>query len=264
MCDHAKNGHIQGTDYIRFGSGSRTLVMLPGLGDGLQTVKGMALPMAWMYRIFAKAFTVYMFSRRQDLPEGHTTRDMARDLAEAMDRLGIAQADILGVSMGGMIAQWLAIDHPEKVNRLILAVTASRPNPILEDAVREWMDLARQGDHGAFMDSNVRMIYSDAYYRKNRFLIPLMGKLTKPRSYRRFLILAEACLQHDTFSRLSEIRHQTLIIGGEQDRALGVRASREMAAQIPNAALKLYPQWGHGLYEEAKDFNQVVLDFLTT
>lgn len=262
MFYHAKNGRIQGTDYIRFGSGSRVLVMLPGLGDGLQTVKGMALPMAWTYRMFAEDFTVYLFSRKRELPEGYTTRNMARDLAEAMNGLGIRQADILGVSMGGMIAQWLAIDYPEKVNKLILAVTASQPNPILEGAVRTWMDLARQGDHGAFMDSNVRMIYSDAYYRQNRFLIPLMGKLTKPRSYGRFLIQAEACLQHDAFRELSEIRHQTLIIGGEQDKALGVQASRDMAGQIPNAALKLYPQWGHGLYEEAKDFLPTLMAFL--
>ena len=86
MLYHAKNGHINGTDYIRFGTGCRNLVILPGLGDGLQTVKGTALPMAWMYRIFARDFTVYCFSRKTELPQGHSTRDMARDLKEAMGR----------------------------------------------------------------------------------------------------------------------------------------------------------------------------------
>ena len=66
-------------DYIRFGSGSRVLVMLPGLGDGLRTVRGTALPMALLYRKFAKNYTVYVFSRREPLAEGMTTRDMAAD-----------------------------------------------------------------------------------------------------------------------------------------------------------------------------------------
>ena len=97
MLYNAKNGALKmgetTMDYIRFGTGSRTLVILPGLGDALQTVKGTALPMAWMYRIFAKDFTVYAFSRKNALPERYSTRDMARDMAQAMDDLGIAQAD---------------------------------------------------------------------------------------------------------------------------------------------------------------------------
>ena len=76
-------------DYIRFGSVERVLIMLPGLGDALQSVRGTALPMAFMYRLFAKDFTVYMFSRKNDLPIGYTTRDMAKDQAEAMEMLGI-------------------------------------------------------------------------------------------------------------------------------------------------------------------------------
>ena len=109
-------------EYIRFGSGEKTLIMLPGLGDGLRTMKGTALPFALMYRIFAKDFTIYAFSRLNDLPEGYTTRDMARDQKQAMDLLGIAKAHVFGVSMGGMIAQYFAVDYPEKVNKLILAI----------------------------------------------------------------------------------------------------------------------------------------------
>jgi len=258
----AKNGRIADMDYVRFGTGKRILVMLPGLGDGLQTVKGTALPMALMYRDFAKKYTVYMFSRKNELPSGHTTRDMARDLAEAMNLLGIEKADVLGVSMGGMIAQWLAIDHPEKVGKLILVVTSAKSNSILTESVEEWINLAKRGDHTSLMDSNVRKIYSEEYYRKNKWLIPIMGKTTKPRSYGRFLIQAEACLTHNAFDELSRIQSPTLVIGGEQDNCLGGDASREIAARIAGAKLHMYPQWGHGLYEEAKDFGKIVLDFL--
>ena len=267
MLYNAKNGTLKigGTtmDYIRFGTGERILVMLPGLGDGLRSMKGTALPMAFMYREFSKDFTVYAFSRKNALPEGYTTRDMARDQAEAMEQLGIGCADIFGVSMGGMIAQYLAIDYPEKVNRLILTVTSARPNPILIESVVEWVSCAKRDDHTALMDSNLRRIYSEDYYRKNKWMVPVMGKLTKPKVYDRFFIQADACLTHNAYENLHQIKAPTLVIGGEKDRSLGGDASREIAAAIPDVELRMYDQWGHGLYEEAKDFNEVVLSFLT-
>lgn len=248
--------------YVCFGSGSKILIMLPGLGDGLTTVKGTALPMALLYRAYAKDYTVYMFSRRNHLPEGSSTRDMARDLKEAMDTLGIKKADLIGVSMGGMIAQHFAADYPEHVRKLVLVVTCAEPNPLLTGSISEWVALASRGDHTAFMDSNVRRIYSAAYYRKNKWLIPLMGRLSRPSSYDRFFIQADACRTHCASNRLTAIAVPTLVIGGEQDQVLGRDASREIAAAIPGARLKMYAEWGHGLYEEAKDFNQIVLDFL--
>ena len=262
MAFGAKNGKINGTEYIRFGRGKRNLILLPGLGDGLKTVGGTALPMAVMYRMFAKDFTVYMFSRRADLPVGHTTREMARDLADAMDTLCIAKADILGVSMGGMIAQWLAIDYPERVGKLILTVTAARPNGVLEESIKEWMEQAKSRDHSALMNSNLKRIYSEKYYRQNKWMVPLLGVLTKPKSYQRFLILAEACLNHNAYAELAQINAPTFVIGGGQDQAIGPDAAGELAEHIPGAVLKVYPQWGHGLYEEAKDFNATVLEFL--
>ena len=254
--------HEDTMHYIRFGSGSQILVMLPGLGDGLTTVKGTALPMALMYRCFAKDYTVYMPSRRNHLPEDCTTHDMAHDLKQALDLLGIQKADLLGVSMGGMIAQHFASDYPERTGKLVLAVTCAQPNPTLIASVCEWINLAKRGDHKGLMESNLRRMYSDSYCRKNKWLIPITGLLTKPQSYARFFIQANACLHHNAYDRLPQIAAPTLVIGGEKDLALGAQASREMAAAIPNAQLHMYPEYGHALYEEAKDFNQVVLRFL--
>lgn len=82
------NGEME---YIRFGTGARVLVMLPGLGDGLRSVRGTALPMALMYRMFAKDFTVYAFSRKRILPNGYSTRDMAQDVAKRWSCWGSAR-----------------------------------------------------------------------------------------------------------------------------------------------------------------------------
>ena len=247
-------------DYITFGKGTKPLVMIQGLNTN--GVKGAAVSLAYMYRVFAKDFKVYLFDRRENIKEDVTIKDLTEDTALAMDTLGIKDACILGVSQGGMIAQYLAADYPEKVNKLVLTVTCARPNCVLKESVGEWISYAKQGDHAAFMDSNLRRIYSEKYYRSNRWMIPIVGKLTKPETYERFFVQADACLTHDAYDCLQKLRLPTLVIGGEKDQALGGDASREIASQIPDAELKMYAQWGHGLYEEAKDFNQTVLRFL--
>jgi len=261
----AKSGSLELSggkmEYIRFGRGAQVLIMLPGLGESLQSINGTAIPMAILYREFAREFTVYAFGRKFPLLDGCTTRDMARDQAEAMERLGIEKAHILGVSMGGMIAQWLAIDHPERVDRLVLAVTSAEPNPILTESIEEWVYLAKAGDAAEFMRSNLRRMYSEAYCRKNLWLAPIVGRLTKPKSYERFFIQSKACLTHNAADNLCRIGAKTLVLGGEQDKALGGEASRHIAAKILGAELKLYPQWGHALYEEEKTFNRTVLEF---
>ena len=262
MIFHAQNGTAAGADYIRFGTGKKILIMLPGLGDGLRTTRGTALPMALYYHTLTKDYTVYMFSRKTVLTEGHSTRDMARDLKDAMEELGIKKASLVGVSMGGMIAQHFAADYPERVEKLVLVVTCARENPILVESLEEWVSCARQGDHAALMDSNLRRIYSDSYYQKNKWMIPAVGKMTKPKSYDRFFVMAEACRSHDAWDRLPLILAPTLVIGGEQDHSLGGEASREIASRISGASLKMYPQWGHGLYEEATDFLPTVVEFL--
>ena len=130
--------------------------------------------MALYYRCLAKDYTVYIISRKRNLSPGDSTRDMARDLKAAMEELGIEKASLVGVSMGGMIAQHFAADYPGLVESLVLVVTCARANPVLLESLEEWVSCAHRGDHTALMDSNVKRIYSDAYYRKNKWLVPLM------------------------------------------------------------------------------------------
>ena len=267
MLYNARNGQLSldsaAVYYLQFGKGDKHLIMIPGLGDGLKTAEGMTLPVAYQYRAFAKAdYTVTLISRREPLPEGCTTRDMAADLAACMDLLSIPQADVLGVSQGGMIAQWLTIDHSEKVDKLILAVTAPNGNATLQDVVLRWMDMARKGDYTAIMLDTAEKSYSEAYLKKNRLFLPLLGKVGKPKDFTRFLRMAEACLTHDASPFLKDIHSPTLVIGGEQDKIVGAEASRQLHEGIAGSELFLYPEYSHAAYEEGKDFNQRVLGFL--
>ena len=194
---NAKNGRLSlpgGTmDYIRFGRGGKTLVMIPGVGDGLKTVKGMALPFALLYRSLAKDFTVYVFSRRAPLAPDATTRRMADDLNAAMEKLGLSAAAVVGVSQGGMIAQWLAVDHPDRVGKLALVVTLARPNPTVEAVIGRWLEMARRGDYRGIMLDTAERSYSEKRVRQARWTYRLMGRalrhpgeiLRRPRRQRR-------------------------------------------------------------------------------
>ncbi|MCR5576595.1 MAG: alpha/beta hydrolase [Oscillospiraceae bacterium] len=248
-------------DYIRFGSGTRTLVILPGVGDGLKTVKGTAAAFALMYRRLAREFSVYMFSRRSDLPEQYSTREMAEDQARAMALLGLKKAVVLGVSQGGMIAQWLAIDHPELVERLILTVTLARPNDTIRTAIAAWTEQAKRGDYRGIMLDNAERSYTPARLRLMRPMYAALGSVGKPKSFRRFLTQAEACVTHDAWERLPEIRCPTLVIGGTEDKIASAEASRELAARIPGAQLVMLEGLGHGLYEEDPRFLERVAEF---
>ena len=242
------------TDYIRFGSGDKPLLMLPGVGDGLKTVRGMALPFALLYRALAKDFSVYVFSRRRNLPPHFTTQEMAEDLNEAMEALGLRNAAVVGVSQGGMIAQWLAIDHPERVGKLVLTVTLSRPNDTVREAIAHWTEMARRGDYRGIMLDTAERSYSENRLKQVRREYRLLGSLGKPRSFARFLTQAESCVTHDAYAQLGCIACPTLVIGGTEDRIVTGAASEEIAAQIPGAELFLYEGLSHGLYEEAPDF----------
>lgn len=260
-----KNGcvSIGDTDmyYVSFGTGEKKLVVLPGLSDGLATVQGKALILSAPYKKFFRDHTVYMFSRKNRMPEGYSIRDMAEDQIRAMKGLAIDQADLLGVSQGGMIAQYMAIDHPEMVRKLILAVTAPNANAVVREAVAGWIGMALRGDHTALMVDTAERMYSEAYLQKNRKLFPLLAGLTKPRTYDRFLKNAHAILGFDCRSELSKISCPTLIIAGGDDHTVGTEAAAALNRAIAGSELYVYDSLGHGLYEEAKDFYDRVQEF---
>lgn len=266
MLWNAKNGSVQightRMHYVSFGYGSKPLVLLPGLADGLASVKGKALLLARPYRIFFQKYTVYMFSRKNDMPEGYAIRDMAHDQAQAMEALGMGKAAVMGVSQGGMIAQYLAVDHVQLLDKLVIAVSAPRANEMIRSCVSQWISFAEKGNYRQLIIDTAEKNYSAERLKKIRKLYPLIGVIGKRLAYNRFLINAEAILQFDAFQDIKKIACPTLIIGAEEDKVVGVRASHEMHERIAGSELYVYKGLGHAAYEEAGDFNQRVFHFL--
>lgn len=249
-------------DYIRFGTGKKNLIFIPGLGDGLRTVKGTALPFAFMYRAFAKDYTVWVFSRKSPLEPDCTTRTMAADISKAMDLLHIEKAHIIGVSQGGMIAQWLSIDYPQKVDKLVLAVTMSRQNGTVQQVINSWIDMAQAGDFRTLTIDNFEKSYTDRYLKKYRPFYPLIVPFMKPADPGRFILQARSCLTHHSHDDLHRITRPVLIICAEQDRIVTAQRSYDMAGQICGSKLISFPEYGHAVYEEAGSFNKAIIDFL--
>ena len=246
-------------DYAAFGYGKTPFVILPGLS--LRDVKGAGAPLALMYRMFAKDYRVYVIDKKSEIADNCTVADLAEDTAAAMHALGIADACVMGVSLGGMIAQELAIRHPELVKNLVLGVTASRVNDTMAAVVGNWITLAEQGDFGSIVANMMDVMYSEHYVRRNGWLFPLLAKFAKPKNKARFINLAKAGLSSNTYDRLDGITCPTLVLGGADDKIVTAEASLEIAKKC-GCSIYLYDGLGHAAYEEAADFNERVKQFL--
>ena len=258
----AKEGLIELNDgkmpYISFGRGSKALVMLPGLR--LSGIEGSAKMAAWFYRIFAKDYAVYMLDKNDRLPEICTIHSLAEDTAGAMEKLGLKDAFVFGVSQGGMIAQDLAINHPELVSKLALGVTLSRNNDTVVSVVKHWIELAEGPGLPSVAEDYMYKGYSEKYLKKYKAFIPLALKTQRLMPKERFITLAKSCLTCSTYDKLEQIKCPVLVLGGRKDKIVTGEASLEIAEKL-NCGIHMYDELSHEAYNEAGDFNRRIYDF---
>lgn len=246
-------------DYMSFGNGTKPLILIQGLST--RSIKGTAKAISVLYRIFAKDYKVYLFDRRLNIPKNVTVRDMASDIALAMDELKITNADVFGVSQGGMIAQYLAIDRPDLVRKLVLAVTLSKNNSTMESVANKWIALTEEGKFKELIEDMTYKMYSDSYVKRYKPLLPLLTVVQTPKDPQRFITLAKACFTCNAYDELDKIKCPVFVIGGKQDKVTSSEALTEIAEKL-NCKLYIYDDLGHAAYEEAKGFNQMIYDFL--
>jgi pimeloyl-ACP methyl ester carboxylesterase len=123
--------------------------------------------------------------------------------------------------------------------------------------------MAKQGNYKDLMIDTAEKSYSEKYLKKHRRIYPFIGKIGKPQSFKRFLIQAASCISHNAYAELNNIVCPTLVIGGDCDKIVGTTAASAIAEKISHSELFIYNGLGHAAYEEAKDFNERILDFLT-
>ncbi|MBQ1368576.1 MAG: alpha/beta hydrolase, partial [Firmicutes bacterium] len=132
-------------DYIRFGNkDGNTLVILPGLS--LKSVMGAAEAIVGAYSLLAEDHEIYLFDHIREEPEGYGIDDMAEDTLKAFDLLGLEHVDLMGVSMGGMVAQTIALKRNDVVDSLILCSTTSNVKGLDHAVFENWKKLAEERD----------------------------------------------------------------------------------------------------------------------
>ena len=244
---------------ISFGKGKRNLLILPGLRTSSIEKTGWFISL--YYRIFSKDFRVYILDRIIPVSDGCTIHDLAEDTFAAIEKLGISNSFVFAASQGGMNAMDLAVNHPDLTERMVLAVTSSRMNPTIEEAVGTWIRDTEKGDAAAVTKDYFIRGYSRSYVKKYGFLLPLISKLVKIREPERFIALAKACLNFDIYNDLEKIRCPVLVIGGEDDRVVSPEASEEIASKL-NCECLMLEGLSHEAYNEFSGFNSLVYDFL--
>ncbi len=234
---------------------------------------------AWASQIpaFAERYRVVAFDNRgagrTSQPDAaYTIPRMAGDAAGLLDHLGIGATHVLGASMGGMIAQELAIRHAGRVRCLVLACTTpGGPHSAGYGELRAGTACADEVDDiaAALTPQMVGEFLGQLFTPE--FLAnpgPGFGQMAEsfvqyPQTLAGLKGQAAAIAAHDTYDRLGRIAAPTLVIAGDADPLVDPANSRILAERIPGAELRLMPGLRHGFNVERPDeFNAIVLEFL--
>jgi 3-oxoadipate enol-lactonase len=258
-------------------NGARLYYEVYGEGEPLLLIMGLgANHLSWAAQVpvYAREFRVIVFDNRgtgqSDFPQGvdYTIPLLADDAAALLDALGVDKAHVYGISLGGMIAQELALRHPDKVRSLILgATTPGGPHAVGVDA----QALRALLEQGAVVDRTVTpaildMLFSPSYLAEH--LSELVERFQRSADYPRtspeaYAAQMRAAAGHDTYDRLPDIAAPTLILHGADDPIFPVANAYILAERIPDAKLVLFEGARHGYYlEKQAEADAAVLDFL--
>jgi pimeloyl-ACP methyl ester carboxylesterase len=260
-----------------------------GKGDPLLLIMGLAADsMAWMFQMpaFAERYRTIIFDNRgvgrSSKPAGpYTIGAMAEDTAGLLGALGIDRAHVVGVSMGGMIAQELTLRHPERVRGLVLACTYPEPDEdvrlgraasITQLGGSVDAEGAARIDYGTLdpmmiFQTLLPKVFTPTFLQNQ--LPTLMqlfgGALQWGFSIEAIMAQVDAVMSHKATERLADVTAPTLVITGDADQLIPPLNSEIIASKIPGAKLVKIAGGSHGFNFETPDlFNRAVLDFLAT
>jgi pimeloyl-ACP methyl ester carboxylesterase len=181
---------------------------------------------------------------------------MADDAAALLRGLDVPAAHVAGFSMGGTIAQELALRHPELVRSLVLVSTFARPDPLLRAQLRFWRWLAeRAPSERAFFEAFFTWVYTPRAHADGTVEALVEEALAFPyaQTVEGFQAQVDACLAHDATGRLSRIAAPTLVLAGEYDVIVPPRVSRAVADEIGGARFAVMPGEAHQPFQEVPD-----------
>lgn len=242
-------------------------------GEPLLLIQGLGADRrGWAFQRFALArrFRLYLVDNRgaggSDKPHGpYELEEMANEALAVLDAEGVRSAHVMGASMGGVLAQILAVRHPERVRSLVLACTASRHLPWRRDLLEEWADLAERRGMRALAGKAVKWLVGPRQHRRFQLPFAVLSPFVLNVPAHAFAAQARAILAFPDEIRdeLRSVTAPTMVIVGSQDILTPLADSEALCELIPHAELHVIGGAAHGLMvEHAGTFNDKVLGFL--
>ena len=255
-----------GLPYARIGNKPKYIVCLEALTFTNEPPSGFALKQFLKSaRSLLDEYTVFQIGRKQNVPEDYTFTDMANDYATMIEREFMQPVVIMGASTGGQIAQYLAVDHPELIQKLIIISAAYRVSEKGAEIETQAAEYFKQGKYGKSLAKTLELIFPSGIKRAllKCFVIligrSVLGKIEYPND---FLTEVRGDVEMNFKDRLKEIKSPTLILSGELDIEYVPEDVRITAEGIPNAKMILYEGYGHGLAANWNVFQKDIEEFL--
>ncbi|MBY0525107.1 MAG: alpha/beta fold hydrolase [Gemmataceae bacterium] len=250
--------------YLDTGSGE-PVVFLNGLaGDHLY----------WMsqVRAFSPRFRCLALDNRDAGQSGYvaapyTIAELAADVAWLLESLHVPAAHVVGLSLGGMIAQELALRHPDRVRSLILIATQARSDAWFMSTLDAFALIRRQvADTPAFFAALLPWLVSHRFFEvpeRPDWLRALLRQNPHPQRIDGFFRQLEAIRGHDTIERLGNVHCPVQVVVGEDDMIAPPRYARQLAEHLPQAKLTILSNVGHAPpIEDGRNFNRLLREFL--
>lgn len=246
------------------------LVVLGGVETGMRPLAGTetVLDRRWQRRTAARGVTILGRPIPDDPADAERImhpRVIADGVASALRALSLGPVAIEAESGGGRISLWLTVDHPDLVERLVLAAVASESPPRSEMAarMRRWIEVSEAGDWGTFFATMAKSMNPGPAQETGSFAAAARLQ-PKPATPERFIGELRATLDPSSFvtDRLSEIAVPALVLAGEQDQVVPLASTRLVAERIPGARLVTDPECGHTVRSSFRGYDDLVEAFL--
>lgn len=236
--------------FVRLGGTSGpTMVVLPGLSDGLLPLSDDRARDA-LRPFRSLPFQIRMVSYRHPVDGAVSTQDLAADVIAFIEGHVAAPVAVTGHSMGGLVAQHLASSRPDLVTHLVMTATLAAPVTAFARRIERWDDLVAGGHWRDFYRDAISASYTGSELLKRRIALRVLGAKPVPDLVGRHHHLAQACLAHDTRDALSAISSPTLVMAGERDPVVPPAASRALAETIPDGRFVVLDHAAHGFPEQ--------------
>ncbi|MBF2098487.1 MAG: alpha/beta fold hydrolase [Gloeomargaritaceae cyanobacterium C42_A2020_066] len=246
-----------------------------GRGEPLVLIHGLGMACStWFNQIplLSQSYQVVVFDNRgagrTEAPADAYTLDMmATDTAALFQSLDIPQAHVLGFSLGGLIAQRLALQQPDRIRSLLLVSTATQLPPKAKQVMETWLEMSRAGlALDILAREGLLWVYTDAFFRDNQAVNAAVESARHephPLTLEGFAGQVAALVEAQTAADLHHIQVPTLVVAGRDDILIPPAYAAELAAQIPGAELVILEPAGHNCWMEFPElFNSTILHFL--